>query len=488
MKYTFIVKITADTNNYRLRSDIKSELERSYPDAEILDSQITPTYGQNGFAPGKFKFHMEMKYACPTEEQAKKMCKYVPDFNDTVEAELVKPEKKDTPKDKAKVKESRGRFSSMTSMKEASVSTVLFEKKVKEFLDMVKDQINAKSNASDSAVQSALNAEIHRIRSDFYSDKKSFASVDSLKKDAEKVAAHILQSNELNESSPNYIIWKDISNEEEESKAFNFYVDAVRKALALIQKDDDDNVKKIVSDSNLSGADLHNQTKKYISSLARSNVSSRFENNYSSSPSNSSYYNDNADLYWQGKAPEKFNRSMRHESKELSEFVNVIRESSFNESTYNRVMGYMDKYDTGTISAFHGHEAPNARVDNRSKSTELGKDLKALGYTYFMVGGSFMEMLDKEGNDIPENLQKNRKEWTYFVVDRNDTGKLKDDLVKLGSKYGQEAVLFSAKGSHRGQGISIANPSRTEDYGTLHHSSPNPYGDTRIRGRKYSYQ
>lgn len=226
--------------------------------------------------------------------------------------------------------------------------------------------------------------------------------------------------------------------------------------------------------------------------------------------------------------PAKCEITMPKESKDKEEFTATMHEQrahhAYRESTYGRAMKYMEEHDTGTISAFHGHglsKTPkgykdiaddssqkinsnyNIRNKNRLASKHLGEDLKKLGYTYFTVGGSFIEEYSADG-EATENFKRN--EWTYFVVDQNDTGNLKRDLIKLGRKYQQEYILFVEKGSKEGKGYKVGFykqsdytstkipkdskvKSRNEySYGTLHHNEPNEYGDTQIRGKKYSFK
>lgn len=99
-----------------------------------------------------------------------------------------------------------------------------------------------------------------------------------------------------------------------------------------------------------------------------------------------------------------------------------------NEKSLNRIINkWPSEHDCGSISAFLGSRS---RKENMAKDKEMREFLEKKGYKLTRVQGSW----DGGG------------ELSYFVVDLQDSGRLRNDLSRIGHKMGQESVLFAYKG------------------------------------------
>lgn len=115
-----------------------------------------------------------------------------------------------------------------------------------------------------------------------------------------------------------------------------------------------------------------------------------------------------------------------------------------NESSLSRIYQQTQDHDTAIITAFRdaedcgkGREIPNA--ENRKRNAELLSTLKSKGYGVTSVQGKWVENIGtKEEKEVGES--------SFFVVDLKNTGQLQKDVVKLGKKYEQDAVIFIEKG------------------------------------------
>jgi hypothetical protein len=136
--------------------------------------------------------------------------------------------------------------------------------------------------------------------------------------------------------------------------------------------------------------------------------------------------------------------------------VDMRYKNHLNESSLGRIWSHNEKHDCGAITAFRKYNNcgyddngdpcdPNdipvelTKAENTKRNLALAADLKRLGYGITKVIGNYPE----GGGSV--------KEVSYFVVDINDTGNLKQDLQKLGKKYDQDSVLFIPKGTIQGE-------------------------------------
>ena len=118
---------------------------------------------------------------------------------------------------------------------------------------------------------------------------------------------------------------------------------------------------------------------------------------------------------------------------------------TINESSLSRVVHHMEKHDCGTITAHRAKEGcggpddkPYSREDNKKRNRQLYAILESLGYGVTEVDGAYIENFGTaDAKEVKENV--------YFVVDLNDKGKLREDLINLGGKYQQDSILYIPK-------------------------------------------
>lgn len=119
---------------------------------------------------------------------------------------------------------------------------------------------------------------------------------------------------------------------------------------------------------------------------------------------------------------------------------------SFN-SEFDSVWNMVSKYDAGTISAFRhgpgcGEHGKYTIHENKENSTLLKSKLLSLGYNITTVDAIYIE-------NYGDDSQKKIKCELYIVVDTNNSGRLRDDLIQLGNLFNQDSVTVSRPdGSH----------------------------------------
>lgn len=110
-----------------------------------------------------------------------------------------------------------------------------------------------------------------------------------------------------------------------------------------------------------------------------------------------------------------------------------------NEGSLSRIQKVWTEHATGTITAFRGKEDCGQGKDiskkqNKARNAILRSKLLARGYGITKVKGAWLE-----------NNEVERGEMSFFVVDLNDSGKLRKDLIKLGTQFEQDAIIFAEK-------------------------------------------
>ena len=112
-----------------------------------------------------------------------------------------------------------------------------------------------------------------------------------------------------------------------------------------------------------------------------------------------------------------------------------------NESSLSRVWRHVTKHDSGTISAYRyvrncGKGDRYTRAEKKKRNNILKSRLLRLGYGVTDIRGVYIENY-KSDNEIRV------KEESFIVVDIDDTGNLKRDLMKLGEEFEQDSITFS---------------------------------------------
>lgn len=109
-----------------------------------------------------------------------------------------------------------------------------------------------------------------------------------------------------------------------------------------------------------------------------------------------------------------------------------------NESSLSRIVRQRMDHDSGFITAYrsqYGTIKNNISPRNRARNVKLKNALLDLGYSVTNVNGYYAEL--GQNPDVEES---------FFVVDLDDSGQLKDDLMRLGKKFKQETILYADAG------------------------------------------
>jgi hypothetical protein len=128
----------------------------------------------------------------------------------------------------------------------------------------------------------------------------------------------------------------------------------------------------------------------------------------------------------------------------MSKFENKLREY-MGESSLNRIRSATQSHDYGAITAFRyardcGTGERYVRRENLQRNKSLFNKLKSLGYGITAVKGAYIENYGTaDAREVGES--------SYFVVDLQDKGSLKKDLMKLGEEFEQDSILFGSAGS-----------------------------------------
>jgi hypothetical protein len=111
------------------------------------------------------------------------------------------------------------------------------------------------------------------------------------------------------------------------------------------------------------------------------------------------------------------------------------------ESSLSRIYKHVKAHESGTISAFRYAAECNtgdiySKSDNNTRSAKLKAKLLKLGYGVTVVNGVYIE-------NYKTDDEREVKEKSFVVIDLKDSGKLKKDLIKLGSEFEQDSITFS---------------------------------------------
>lgn len=155
-----------------------------------------------------------------------------------------------------------------------------------------------------------------------------------------------------------------------------------------------------------------------------------------------------------------------------------------NESSLSRIWQKTQDYDTGAMTAFRGEFT---RSQNQDRNKKVLAYLLNAGYSVTSVKGSYIE---NHGSSTAREVG----EESFFVVDHEKTGKLKDDLVKLGKLYDQDSILWVQKGR---PGVLIGTSSRenafpgmgkTETVGKPIFGQATGQFFSRVKGRQFAFE
>ena len=127
------------------------------------------------------------------------------------------------------------------------------------------------------------------------------------------------------------------------------------------------------------------------------------------------------------------------------------------ESSWSRVLQWIDSYDIATISAFRKYLKdvhPHSKIEipqgmnigdafstklNRERSKELQRHLIGLGYGTTKLSGSYIEGMG--GQDLNEVAEE-----SWLVVNLSNNPNFYNDLFALSEKYNQDSFIYKPKG------------------------------------------
>ena len=152
-----------------------------------------------------------------------------------------------------------------------------------------------------------------------------------------------------------------------------------------------------------------------------------------------------------------------------------------NESSLSRIKSKADKRGIAIMSADRGDKS---RKENKARAKQLEKDIRGkFGRGPTKVKGSYVEKDEKTGKE------RKVKEKSY-VIDRGKLSKkdFKKKAKKLGIKHKQDSVLTQTKKTatlHRTRKGGLEK--KGENVGRFKPQGKNPYGQSQIKGKTFSY-
>lgn len=114
------------------------------------------------------------------------------------------------------------------------------------------------------------------------------------------------------------------------------------------------------------------------------------------------------------------------------------------ESSLTRVWEQSQKHDYGTISAYRsardcGMGERYTRAENQRRNKVLLGALRSKGYSVTKIKGIYIE-------NYKSKNEREVKEESFLVVDIQDKGTLKSDLMALGEQFDQDSIVFGKAG------------------------------------------
>ena len=147
----------------------------------------------------------------------------------------------------------------------------------------------------------------------------------------------------------------------------------------------------------------------------------------------------------------------------MNEFKNGKFDDFLLEKSMSRVIEHIKNHDCGMITAFRNDKDCEDKSkgtytpsENKARNKQLEIKLNLKKYGYSKVKGVYIE---NYGSEEAEEC----KEETFFVVDINDKKTLRDDLIKFGTEYEQDSILFIENGTMNRAGSCNAELIGTND-------------------------
>ena len=171
--------------------------------------------------------------------------------------------------------------------------------------------------------------------------------------------------------------------------------------------------------------------------------------------------------------------------KTFSEFM--VECSQVQESSLSRIKSKTDK---GGVAILSGSRGDKSKKENKARAKQLDKDIRGKGLPgATKVTGRWDEKDDKTGKTTKV------KERSHVVTSgKKGKRKFKKAVKALGKKYGQDAVLTQTKKTGTvsatrkgGLGKSAGKTVKRFTAGTMKPGKTSPEGDTKIKGKTFTY-
>jgi len=171
--------------------------------------------------------------------------------------------------------------------------------------------------------------------------------------------------------------------------------------------------------------------------------------------------------------------------KTYSEFM--LECSQVQESSLSRIKSKTDK---GGVAILSGSRGDKSKKENKARAKQLDKDIRGKGLPgATKVQGRWDEKDDKTGKTTKV------KERSHVVTSgKKGKRKFKKAVKALGKKYGQDAVLTQTKKTGTvsatrkgGLGKSAGKNVKRFTAGTMKPGKTSPEGDTKIKGKTFTY-
>jgi len=161
--------------------------------------------------------------------------------------------------------------------------------------------------------------------------------------------------------------------------------------------------------------------------------------------------------------------------------------SQVQESSLSRIKSKTDK---GGVAILSGSRGDKSKKENKARAKQLDKDIRGKGLPgATKVTGRWDEKDDKTGKTTKV------KERSHVVTSgKKGKRKFKKAVKALGKKYGQDAVLTQTKKTGTvsatrkgGLGKSAGKNVKRFTAGKMKPGKTSPEGDTKIKGKTFTY-
>ena len=162
--------------------------------------------------------------------------------------------------------------------------------------------------------------------------------------------------------------------------------------------------------------------------------------------------------------------------------------SQLDESSLSRIKSKSDK---GGMAIISGSRGDKSAKENKARAKQLDRDIKGKGLPGATKVSGRWDEKDKKSGEV-----KKVKERSHVVTSgKMSKRKFKKAVKALGKKYDQDAVLTQTKKTGTvtatrkgGLGKSAGKPVKRFTAGTMKPGRTSPEGDTKIKGKTFTYE